>query len=80
MFRLDIRKNVFTEDMVKYWNRIPSKIVDAPCLSVFKRHLVNVLSVRHGRVNNLDISMQKIPSRMSSKNYLKKKNCAAGIL
>lgn len=65
MFRIDIRKNVFTGDVVKYWNMLPSKIGDAPCLSVFKRHLVNALGVRHSRVNNLDISMHKIPSRIS---------------
>lgn len=29
---------------VKHWNRIPSKVVDAPYLSQFKRHLDNFLN------------------------------------
>lgn len=38
------RKNVFTVRKVKPWNRIPSKVVNAPCLSVFKRFLDNVIN------------------------------------
>ena len=43
-FRLDIRKCLFTERVVKHWNRLPIKVVNAPCLSVFKRHLDNTLN------------------------------------
>ncbi|KAK4832990.1 hypothetical protein QYF61_027014 [Mycteria americana] len=42
--RLEIRKHFFTERVVKQWNRLPRDVVDAPSLSVFKRHLDNALN------------------------------------
>ncbi|KFQ15073.1 hypothetical protein N330_00954, partial [Leptosomus discolor] len=43
-FRLDIRKHFLTKRMVKHWNKPPREVVDAPSLSVFKRHLDNALN------------------------------------
>ena len=43
-FRRDRRKHVFTERVVRPWNRLPGQAVDAPSLSVFQRHLDNALN------------------------------------
>lgn len=42
-FKLDTGRNLFTVRAVKHWSRLLGKAVDAPCQTVFERHLGNAL-------------------------------------
>jgi len=55
-FRLDIRKKFFSLGVVRYWKKLSSETVVAPCLVPFKARLDGALNNLVGREVSLPIA------------------------
>jgi len=55
-FRLDMRKRFFTVRVVRHWNMLPNKTVDAPSLESFRARLDGALNNLVKRKMSLPIS------------------------
>jgi len=49
-FRLDVRRNFFSESAARYWDGLPRKVLDSPPPEVFKNHLHALRDMHWGSI------------------------------
>lgn len=56
MLQRKLTSQPYPVQVAKHWTTLPSKVVNASCLSVFKKHLYNALNEMFQLLVNLEVT------------------------